>query len=206
MKKEYTHFVFVLDRSGSMAQDIKETLQGIEGFINKNKIPGKQCTYSLYSFSDELLTHSTFSNINDYKTPLIEADGMTALFDSFVISIDKTGESLAQMQEKDRPEKVIVVTLTDGGENSSKNFKSNHVKSRIEEQKNKYGWEFIFLGADFSIDSYAQDFGLTKGTSRNISKAQIAYDLSSVGASVSLYRSAGYSSGVLHESLEKIGD
>ena len=206
MKKDYTHFVFVLDRSGSMAGDIKETLQGLESFISNNRISGKTATYSLFSFNNEILEHTSFSDINSYEEPSIKADGMTALFDSFVISIDKTGESLAQMQEKDRPEKVIVVTLTDGGENSSKNFKSNHVKSRIEEQKNKYGWEFIFLGADFSIDSYAQDFGLTKGTSRNISKAQIAYDLSSVGASVSLYRSAGYSSGVLHESLEKIGD
>ena len=192
MKKDYTHFVFVLDRSGSMEDDIKETLQGLEGFVNKNKIEGKKATYSLFSFADSILEHTKFANITDYTTPLVTAYGGTALYDAFVISIDKTGESLAKMAESQRPDKVIVVTLTDGGENQSKNFKSNHVKSRIEEQKSKYGWEFIFLGADFSIDSYAQDFGLSKGTSRNISKAQLAFDLESVGASICSYRSAGY--------------
>lgn len=206
MKKDYTHFVFVLDRSGSMAGDIKETLQGLKSFIEKNKVSGKIATYSLFSFSYEILEHAKFLDINSYKEPDIVADGMTALFDAFVISIDKTGEYLSSMNENDRPEKVIVVTLTDGGENASRNFKSTNVKSRIEEQKNKYGWEFIFLGADFSIDSYAQDFGLSKGTSRNISKAQIAYDLQSVGESICSYRVSGYNSGVLNSSLEKIGD
>lgn len=178
MKKNYTHIVFVLDRSGSMLSAWADTIAQMENLFQEQKKVDGELTVSFYSFSNSMINCLNFVDVkNVNKLPASYASGSTSLYDAFCQSIDEVGSRLADMKEKDRPEKVLYVLVTDGGENTSIRYRLEDCRARLEEQKNKYSWSFLFIGADFDTKALAQSFnldpvfacGYSKGTEENTS-------------------------------------
>lgn len=149
---ERAEIAVIRDRSGSM-ESIREDMDG--GLIafkdEQAKLPG--CVMSLYDFDDRF--DVVFEGVPIAHAPNVplRPRGNTALHDACGRAINMIGERLARMQEHDRPAKVIVVIITDGRENASREYSRAKVREMISHQRKVYGWEFVYLGAD--KDSYA---------------------------------------------------
>jgi uncharacterized protein YegL len=154
-----THIAFILDRSGSMDSIAKEAIGGFNAFIEEQvKEPGA-AKLSLILFDHEYMPLITSAELADIP-PLTEDTyiprGMTALLDAMGRTIDDLGKELDALPEDERPGQVIVVTLTDGYENSSHDYTHEKVAEMIKHQREAYNWEFIFLGADVESVEYAK--------------------------------------------------
>ena len=191
MNENLTDINIVLDRSGSMGSIRTDMEGGLNSFIEDQKKVEGEATVTLYQFDHNFEKVFVAKAIEDVIGIELNPSGMTALHDAIGMSIVKTGERLAAMDEKDRPSKVVFVIITDGYENSSKEYTSEAVKALIEQQEKTYSWEFVFLGANQDAVKEAANFGISA------SKA-MTYDFSSKGvggasaglsASMTSYRS-----------------
>jgi hypothetical protein len=156
MKDNLTEIVTILDRSGSMRNLIYDTIGGFNNFIEEQKkLPGEaNVTTVLFNYRYELL----HDRVNlKYVKPITDKEyfvgGSTALLDVVGKTINTIGATLNAMKEEDRPSKVIMLIITDGEENSSKEFNKDQIKEMVERQQNVYNWQFLFFGAN--IDSFA---------------------------------------------------
>jgi len=163
MKKDLTELVFILDRSGSMGGLEKDTIGGYNAMLTKQKeIVGEAyMTTVLFDNLYELL-HDRI-NIKGIK-PITEKEyfvrGNTALLDAIGKSIQKIINVQRNTSEDEKAEKVVFVITTDGQENASREYSYDKIKKMIEYQKTKYGWEFIFLGANIDAVAEAEKFGI----------------------------------------------
>ena len=163
MKKELTEMVFILDRSGSMSGLESDTIGGYNAMLEKQKLaPGKALVSTVLfddicEVLDDRLNIQTISLITG-KEYFVR--GSTALLDAVGGAIHHIGNIHKYAREEDRPEKTIVVITTDGMENASRRYNYDSVKMMIERQKEKYGWEFIFLGANIDAVEVASRFGI----------------------------------------------
>ena len=165
MKKNLTEVAFILDKSGSMVGLEKSTIDGYNQFLESQRKTDGDVTVSTILFNHEYhILHDRVS-IKDVK-PLTEADyqadGWTALYDSMGRTIDHIGKVLSETKEEERPSKVIIVTITDGMENSSVDYSHPMIKKMIEHQKNVYDWTFIFLGANFDAEAFAESISIDR--------------------------------------------
>lgn len=162
MKKGYTHIVFLLDKSGSMSSCWRNTIQQLNKLFGDQKEQPGELSVSFYTFNTSLDNHLNFVNVTDINTLPAPSSpgGGTSLYDAFCEVVDSTGANLRLMSENSRPEKVMFVLLTDGGENSSKTYNLTNCKNRLEEQRDRYSWSFLFIGADFNTEGLAVSFGL----------------------------------------------
>lgn len=145
-KKDYTHLTLVVDRSGSMATIKEEAQKGISDLLREQfLLPGK-LTLTLVDFDDVAETVVRLSGkAIDYN---LEPRNTTALFDAVGQEIIATGKDLANMEEDERPEKVVFIVVTDGENNSSREYTLESVRDLIANQKENYQWAFQFLGAE----------------------------------------------------------
>lgn len=165
MKKGLTELVFILDRSGSMSGLEKDTIGGFNSMINKQKQEPGEAYVSTVLFDDESMV------IHD-RVPIAQVQpmtgkeywprGCTALLDAVGKAIHHMGNVHKYAREEDRPEHTLFVITTDGMENASRRYTAEKVKQMIERQKSKYGWEFMFLGANIDAAATAATFGITK--------------------------------------------
>ncbi|MCL2522792.1 MAG: VWA domain-containing protein [Erysipelotrichales bacterium] len=165
MNKNLTEIVFILDRSGSMGGLEQDTIGGYNSFIEKQQKENGEANLTTVLFDNQYeLLHDRI-DITKVKT-LTENEyfvrGTTALFDALGITIETIGKKLAEIKEQDRPGKVIFVITTDGMENASKQYTQEKIKSLVEHQKEKYAWEFLFLGANIDAVKTATSFGIAK--------------------------------------------
>lgn len=191
MNKDYTHMVVLLDASGSMSFCWNDTIGGLEKLFQEQKLlPGKM-TFSLVTFSNLMTRLHNFVDINSVVSLAKAAipNGGTALYDAFCRTVDEEGRGLAQMQEKDRPSKVLFVVVTDGGENASLKFDVSQVRARLQTQRDKYSWDFLFLGADFDVTDTAVSFGASPAMAMNYSKTSTENTSRQVSNFVGNYRS-----------------
>jgi hypothetical protein len=163
MKKDYCEIIMVLDESGSMSSCKSDTVGGVNEFLNNQKRLAGEVKVTLVKFSDyykvinDAAPLQQIEYLNDHNyTP----SNTTALLDAVGKTINKTGQRLAAMKEKNRPEKVIFVIITDGFENASQEFSQSEVFKMVTHQKEKYSWEFTFLGAD--IDTWGEEIGIVR--------------------------------------------
>ncbi len=163
MKKELTEIVFILDRSGSMSGLESDTIGGYNAMLDKQKVAPGKAIVSTVLFDDRCeVLHDRL----DIKTvgPISDREyyvrGCTALLDAVGGAIHHIGNIHKYAREEDRPEKTIIIITTDGMENASRQYNYNRVKMMIERQKEKYGWEFIFLGANIDAVDVADQFGI----------------------------------------------
>ncbi len=151
MQSDYTHISMVLDRSGSMESIADDTIGGFNRFLaDQQAVPGK-CTVSLAQFDnlyDPLATFAPLSEVRPLNRLIFQPRGATALLDAIGRMILDTGVMLAELPEAVRPAKVVFVILTDGQENASKEYTLTNIHDLIAEQRRKYNWEFVFIGAN----------------------------------------------------------
>lgn len=163
MKKGLTELVFILDRSGSMSGLEGDTIGGFNAMIRKQRKADGEAYVSTVLFDNESVVIHDRVDIRRVR-PLTEADysarGCTALLDAIGKAIHHIGNVHKYAREEDRPERTLFVITTDGMENASHRYTAQQVKQMIERQKEKYGWEFIFLGANMDAVATARRFGI----------------------------------------------
>jgi uncharacterized protein YegL len=157
--------VLIVDRSGSMVPIAKETQNGIRLFVSEQReIPGR-ATLSLYQFDHDHDTVHDFTPLRDVAPYTLVPRGNTALLDACGFAITTVGEKLAAMSEAERPGKVIVVIATDGQENFSREYTLAQVRDMITRQRELYGWEFAYIGANQDAFAEAGAMGIPKMSS-----------------------------------------
>ena len=158
MRPDLTDITLIVDRSGSM-QEVREDAEGgVNAFIAQQaKEPG-EALLTLVQFDTEYEFLHKGAPIEDVPKFNLVPRGMTALLDAVGRAMNETGERLAKMAEADRPGLVIFVVMTDGQENSSREFSKPQIKKLIERQQNEFNWHFTFLGAN--QDAFAEAGGM----------------------------------------------
>ena len=169
MKKGLTELVFILDRSGSMGGLESDTIGGFNGMLQKQKKEEGEANVTTVLFDDQIdMIHDRFP-IGAVK-PLTDEDyfvrGCTALLDAVGGAIHHIGNVHKYARREDVPEKTMFIITTDGYENASRRYDYEHVRRMIERQKEKYGWEFLFLGANIDAAKEAARFGI--GADRSV--------------------------------------
>ena len=162
--KDYTHIRIVLDASGSMAEIESDTKGSFNSFLNEQKKSEGKTVFDLYQFSDKvsrIVEHVDLATFNNDLMKKYRCSGCTALNDAVCTAIDTLGNEFSQMKEKDRPEHVMFVIITDGMENASRKFSSADVKKRIQEQTDVYKWDFQYLAANQDAFATGEALGVS---------------------------------------------
>ena len=188
MKKNLTEIVFILDRSGSMQGLEKDTIGGFNSMIEKQKKEEGEALVSTVLFDHEVeVIHDRVSL--DKIENLTEEDyyvrGCTALLDAVGGAIHHIGNVHKYIREEDVPEHTIFVITTDGMENASRIYTAEKIRNMIERQKRKYGWQFIFLGANIDAVETAREYGIDEECAAN-------------------YRADAIGTGVLYENVSEV--
>ena len=163
MKKGLTEIVFILDRSGSMCGLESDTIGGFNSLIAKQKKEDGEAVVSTVLFDDvcEVIhDRMPLSKIEKMTDKEYYVRGCTALLDAVGGAIHHIGNVHKYAREEDRPEKTIFVITTDGMENASRRYDYKRVKHMVERQKEKFGWDFLFLGANIDAVGEAGKFGI----------------------------------------------
>lgn len=177
MRKNLTEMVFILDRSGSMQGLERDTIGGFNAMIEKQKkVEGEACVSTVLFDHESVVLHDRV-DIRDIR-PMTDEEytvrGCTALLDAIGGAIHHIGNVHKYARNEDVPEKTVFVIITDGMENASRRYTSERVKQMIEKEKTKYGWEFLFLGANIDAVETARHFGINE-------KRAVSYRSDSVG-------------------------
>lgn len=163
MKKNLTEIVFILDQSGSMAGLEDDTIGGFNAMIEKQKREAGEALVSTVLFDNESeVVHDRvdIQRIEPMTRNEYYVRGCTALLDAVGSAIHHIGNVHKYAREEDRPEKTLFVITTDGMENASRKYSYDRLKVMIERHKEKYGWEFLFLGANIDAAKEAARFGI----------------------------------------------
>ena len=163
MKKNLTELVFILDKSGSMSGLEADTIGGFNGMIEKQKKEAGEALVSTVLFSNEssvLHDRVDLRKIEPMTDQQYFVGGCTALIDAIGGAIHHIGNVHKYAREEDRPEHTVFIITTDGMENASRRYTSDQVKAMVKRQKEKYGWEFLFLGANIDAVETAAHFGI----------------------------------------------
>lgn len=163
MKKNLTELVFILDRSGSMHGLESDTVGGFNGLIEKQKGESGECLVSAVLFSD--VSRVLYDRVPlSAVSPMTEEDysvgGCTALLDAVGSAVHHMGNVHKYARKEDVPARTVFVITTDGMENASHRYTAEKVRAMIERQKGKYGWEFLFLGANIDAVGTAGSMGI----------------------------------------------
>jgi len=188
MRSDLTDITLVVDRSGSMEQVREDAEGGVNSFIAQQaKEPG-EALLTLVQFDTEYeFLHKGIPVSQAPKYELVPR-GMTALLDAVGRAINETGERLSKMDEQDRPGLVVFVVMTDGLENSSKEFSKATIKEMIERQQDKYNWHFTFLGANQDAFAEAGSMGIHAAGAANYAIDKVGAALMGTGAKVARMR------------------
>jgi hypothetical protein len=198
MMKDHTTIAVVVDRSGSMTDAKNNTIEGFNKFLNEQvALPGS-ADISVYQFDDKYEPIYENTPIKDAKhlngkTYRPEVGGSTALYDALASTIHNLGSRLSSLPEQDRPNKVIVVTITDGYENASRDYSrhndgQNRLKALIQQQENTYSWEFVFLGATLDAVNVATGLGFKPGSAASYTYGKESEVFTAVSKGVGKFR------------------
>ncbi len=170
MKKNLTELVMILDRSGSKGGLESDTIGGYNSMLRKQRETEGEVLVSTVLFDDR--SEVLYDRVPLEKLPqMTEKEyyvrGCTALLDAIGGAIHHIGNVHKYAREEDRPEKTIFVITTDGMENASREYSYDSVKQLVERQKEHYGWEFLFLGANIDAIETAERFGISADRAAN---------------------------------------
>ena len=163
MKNNITELVFILDRSGSMSGLEADTIGGFNSLIEKQRRQDGECYVSTILFDNDSQVLHDRVRLADVK-PMTDRDytvrGCTALLDAIGGAIRHIAHIHKYARPKDVPEHTVFVITTDGMENASRHYDAERVKRMIEHEKEKYGWEFLFLAANIDAVQTAKRYGI----------------------------------------------
>lgn len=209
-----TELVFILDRSGSMAGLESDTIGGFNAMIEKQKREEGECFVSTVLFDNEsevLHDRVKLSEIRQMTDKDYTVRGCTALIDAIGGAIHHIGNIHKYARSEDVPENTMFIITTDGMENASHRYTSDKVKSMIERQKTKYGWEFLFIGANIDAVETAGRYGISKdkAVNYNADKEGTAILYESVSCAVAEVRanrplSASWSNKIYEDYMKRI--
>ena len=170
MKNNITELVFILDRSGSMSGLEGDTIGGFNSMIEKQKKQEGECYVSTVLFDNE--SQVLHDRVKLQDVPLMTDNdytvrGCTALIDAIGGAIRHIGNIHKYARTEDVPEHTMFIITTDGHENASRRYTADKVRSMIERQKEKYGWEFLFIGANIDAVETAARYGISKDRAVN---------------------------------------
>ncbi|MGU3435072.1 VWA domain-containing protein [Actinomycetes bacterium M1A6_2h] len=175
----------VLDRSGSMHSIADDTRGGFDSFIASERGQDGRTVVTLAQFDDEYELVYENRPIDEVPALVLEPRGSTALYDAIGRLISDVGARLASQDEDKRPGSVTVLVMTDGQENSSREWSHSAVKSLIEQQESQYNWDFVFLGANMDAVETGRRLGFKEDKS-------MTYATTSVGVSAAFSAVADY--------------
>ena len=180
-KQGYTHITVILDRSGSMESICDDTIGGLNAFVEQQKAGSGEATLTLVQFDSqdpyEVIHHFTpIREVSALTRNTYVPRGSTPLLDALGRGINDIEASIGKLNDDERPEKVIVAVITDGQENSSREFNKEQVEKMIKSKSAEAGWEFMFLSADLNAIADAQHLGFSRD-------ATVAFEKSSEGVS-----------------------
>lgn len=164
MKTDMTDITMVLDRSGSMSSVADETIHGVNHFLDEQRKAPGNATFTLHQFDNVFETPIPATDIRKAKNLTSDTfvpRNSTALLDAIGRAIGETGSRLEKASENERAGKVIFVIVTDGHENASHQFSKAKINEMIEHQKDKYSWQFVFLGANQDAIDSAGGIGIS---------------------------------------------
>ena len=165
MKKDLTEMVFILDRSGSMSGLETDTIGGFNSMIERQrKEPGEALVSTVLFANESSVIHDRVDirKVEPMTDRQYSVGGCTALIDAIGQAIHHIGNVHKYAREEDVPEHTVFVITTDGMENASHRYSSDEVKNMVKRQKEKYGWEFLFLGANIDAVETAARFGISE--------------------------------------------
>lgn len=163
MKKGLTEIVFILDRSGSMGGLEADTIGGFNSLIKKQGKEEGEAIVSTVLFDDTAdVVHDRIplEKVQKLTEDVYFVRGSTALLDAVGGAIHHIGNIHKYARDEDRPEKTLFIITTDGMENASRRYTYDKVKKMVERQKDRYGWEFLFLGANMDAIAAAKNIGI----------------------------------------------
>ena len=163
MNNNLTEIVFILDRSGSMAGLEGDTIGGFNAMVEKQKKEAGEALLSTVLFSDGsyvLYDRADIQKVEPMTEQQYRVGGCTALLDAIGGAVHHIANVHKYAREEDRPGKTIFVITTDGMENASRAYTYDEVQRMVKHEQEKYGWEFLFLGANMDAISAARSFGI----------------------------------------------
>lgn len=161
MKSNLLHICFVLDESGSMYGSVNDVIGGFQKLIDEQKqIKDGECIVSVYRFADTVKSDFIGKPVEEVQPLEYNPGGCTAMNDGIGTAIDEIGLWLSDMDESERPSKNLIVIMTDGCENASKEYSFQDVKDRIKHQEEKYNWSFVYMGTDLTSLDDANALGI----------------------------------------------
>ena len=175
-----TELVFILDRSGSMSGLEKDTIGGFNSMLDKQRNEVGEAVVSTVLFDNEnevIHDRVSIENVPKLTEKEYYVRGCTALLDAVGGAINHIGNVHKYARKEDVPERTLFIITTDGMENASRRYTYGKVRKMIERQKEKYGWEFLFLGANIDAAAEAGKFGIDEDMSAN-------YNCDSVGTAL----------------------
>lgn len=195
MKNNTTELVFILDRSGSMANLADDTVGGFNALLNKQKKQDGECLVTTVLFDDHYSILHDRMRLGDVP-PMTERDysvgGCTALLDALGATVEHISDIHKYARPEDVPAHTMFVITTDGMENASRRFSSERVKRMIEDKKRENGWEFLFIAANIDAVGTARDFGISydRAVEYTADKTGTAVLYDTVSATVGQFRCA----------------
>lgn len=208
MRKGLTEVIFILDRSGSMSGLEADTIGGFNSMIAKQKKEDGEAYISTVLFDDVaevLYDRVPINKVEPMNDRQYYVRGCTALLDALGGAIHHIGNVHKYAREEDRPEKTLFIITTDGMENSSRRYSYDKVKKMVEKQTKKYGWEFLFLGANIDAIEVAGRFGIAANRAINYESdskgTQLNYEV--LSNTVSKYRACKLSETDMDDMIEE---
>ncbi len=195
-KQGLTEEVVVLDRSGSMGAMRDEAMNGFNDFLKKQQALPGEANLTLILFDHEYLVEVDGKPIKDVQ-PLTDKTyvprGTTALLDAVGRAITTVGERLGKLDEAQRPERVIVMILTDGFENASHEYTKAKIQEMIKHQTDVYNWAFTFLAANCDAFAGGKEMGIAQSSIANYAHTSAGYKqaFASVNDMTAQYRCSG---------------
>lgn len=189
MKSNFIHVCFVIDESSSMWSSINDVREGFKRVIDEQRanVEGT-CAISIFRFATWVKEPDfIMQDIDNVHGDLAyNPSGSTAMYDGIGTAIDKIGEVLSDMPEEERPEKNLIVIMTDGEENNSREYSGSKVREMIKHQEDKYNWTFLYIGTDITNTRDADNLGISRKFATTRGKMGSSYD--SVNVVLSCYR------------------
>jgi len=197
MRQDYTHITVILDRTGSMESIRDDTIGGFNAFLKKQKEEPGTATLTLVQFDSQdpyeiLHRFNPIEEVPELTRETYVPRASTPLLDAIGRGINDLESCLGELKEDDRPSKVVVVVVTDGQENSSREFRKEQIEKMVKEKTEKRDWQFVFLSADLSAIGDARGVGISADAvllfEKNRSGNESAWN--SLSAQTSNFRSA----------------